>query len=171
MTLNNKANEAIVAMRRERVSQLVIRQLTVREIANILEYGDKDGNGRIVNPETGRAYTHVTIAADIKALKKEWAEKRDVNTDEHINRQYAEQQEIKRAGWSVKDYELVRKTLHDEMDLLGTKKPQKYEITVNIEIIYRIIELAESMGMNASEVFETALRRLDALKKLQDANS
>lgn len=165
-----KANDHIIALRRERVSQLVIRQLTVREIAEALARGDKDGNNRIVNPKTGEPYSHVTILSDIEALKEEWAAKRDVNTDAHINRQFAEQQEIKRAGWAAKDPELVRKTLRDEMDLLGTKKPQELHITVNIEIIYRIIELAESMDMNASEVFETALRRLDALKKLQDAH-
>lgn len=163
MTLNNKANETIIAMRRERVSQLVIRQLTVREIASALATGDS----KLVNPETGQPYTHVTIASDIKALKKEWGERRDVNMDEHINRQFAEQQEIKRAGWAAKDPELVRKTLRDEMALLGTAKGQEITITVNINIIVQLIEAIESRGESASKWFEEMLQDM----QLADRNS
>lgn len=162
----NKSNEAIVAIRRERVSQLVIRQLTVREIADALA-GDKNGNGRIVNPDTGEPYSHVTIAADIKALKREWAEKRDVNMDEHINRQYAELSEVKRAGWAGKDPDLVRKTIRDEMDLLGTKKPQEINLTVNIELVIRLVEAIEARGESASQWFEEMLQEM----ALADSNS
>lgn len=164
MTLNNKANEAIIAMRRERVSQLVIRQLSVREIADALARGDKDGNGRIVNPETSEPYTFVTIASDIKALKKEWAERRNVNTEIHVDRQFAEMQEIKRAGWAAKDPELALKALRDEMNLLGTKKPQ--EININVTIIVQLIEAIERRGGVASEWFEEMLQEM----QLADGN-
>lgn len=160
-----KANDNIIALRRERVSQLVIRQLTVREIAEALARGDKDGNNRIVNPKTGEPYSHVTIISDIEALKKEWHESRNVNTDEHINRQFAELSEVKRAGWAGKDPELVRKTLRDEMDLLGTKKPQEINLRVNIEIVLQIVELAEAQGMDASALFEGMLRRLQSANR------
>jgi hypothetical protein len=166
MAFPNAANRDTIALRRERVSQLRLRGLSAREIARALAQGDN----RIVNPGTGMPYDHKTILSDLEALKEEWHEARIVNTDTHVDRQFAEMQEIKRAGWASKDPELALKALRDEMSLLGTKKPQELNINVNIEIIYRIIELAESMNMNASEVFETALRRLDHLKKLQDAN-
>jgi len=155
MTVNNKANDAIIAMRRERVSQLVIRQLTVREIAEALGKGDN----RLVNPENGQPYTHVTIAADIKALKKEWAEKRDVNMDEHAARQLAEMSEVKRAGWAAKDPDLVRKTIKDEMDLLGTKAAQELNINVNIMVtVELLIKAIEARGESASQYFEDTLR-------------
>ena len=167
MTLNNQANNDIIEMRRERVASLRARQLSCREIAKALG----EGKDPLLNPETGRPYGYAIIASDIKWLKKQWAERRNVVFDEHIDRQFFELQEIKRAGWAAKDPDLARKALHDEMDLLGTKKPQEFVLKVDINIVYQIIELAESMDMKPSEIFETALRRLDALKKLQDAHS
>lgn len=162
------ATQDNIEQRRARVAQLRLRGLSSREICNALAQGDHP----IISPRTGRPYDHVVILSDLEALKAEWQASRGEATDKHIDRQFAEQQEIKRAGWAGKDYELVRKTLRDEMDLLGTKKPQELNINVNITIIVQqIVELAESMNMNASEIFETALRRLDNLKKLQDAHS
>lgn len=161
----NRSKQDNVEQRREMVSQLRLRMLSMREIAVALER-----NG-IVSPITGRAFDVATIKRDIDALKEEWHQSRNVNTDEHINREFMELQEIKRAGWSSKDPELARKALRDEMDLLGTKKPQELNININITVIVQqIIELAESMDMDASAVFEAALRRLDNAKKLQDAN-
>lgn len=153
-------------MRRERVAQLRARQLSCREIAEQLGKGDN----ALLNPETGRPYGYAIIASDIKWLKKQWAERRNVAFDEHIDREFFELQEIKRAGWATKDPELARKALRDEMDLLGTKKPQELNVNINITVIVqRIVELAESMDLSASEIFETTLRRLAAAKKLQDA--
>ena len=150
----NRSKQDNVEQRREMVAQLRLRMLSMREIAVALER-----NG-IVSPVTGRAYDVATIKRDIDALKQEWHESRNVNTDEHINRQFAEMQEIKRAGWAAKDPELALKTLREEMTLLGTKKPQEVEIKININIVYQIIELAEQQGINPSDIFEAALRRL-----------
>ena len=170
MSFPNAANRDIQEQRRERVAQLRLRGLSAREISRALAKGDKDGNGRIVNPGTGQPYDHKTILSDLEALKEEWRQSRNVNTEIHIDRQFSELQEIKKAGWAGLDPELARKALRDEMDLLGTKKPQEIVLKIDINIVYRIIELAEALDLNASEIFEATLRRLDAAKKLQDAS-
>lgn len=169
MTLTNTAREAAISLRRERVAQLVIRQLTVREIAEALARGDKDGNNRIVNPKTGEPYSHVTIISDIEALKAEWSEKRSVNMDEHAARQLAEMSEVKRAGWAAKEPELVRRTLRDEMDLLGTKKAQELNINVNIMItVELLIKAIEARGESAADYFEETLREFQLADSQRD---
>lgn len=159
MTLN-RSKQDNMEQRREMVSQLRLRMLSMREICKALE---KNG---IVNPITGRAYDVATIKNDLDVLKVEWHESRNVNTDEHINREFAELQELKRAGWAAKEPELVRRTLRDEMDLLGTKKPQELTITVNINIIVQLIEAIESRGESASTWFEEMLQEM----QLADSN-
>jgi hypothetical protein len=156
MTLNNQANRDIIEMRRERVAQLRARQLSCREIAQALGAGDNP----LLNPETGRPYGYAIIASDLKALKKEWAERRNAVIDEHIDRQFFEIEQIKRAGWAAKEPELALKALDREMKLLGTAKPQEFTLKVDINIVYQIIELAEAQGLKASDLFEGMLRRL-----------
>lgn len=160
MTLNNKANDDIIEMRRERVAQLRARQLSCREIAQVLGSGDNP----LLNPETKRPYGYAIIASDLKALKKQWGERRNVAMDEHIDRQLFELQEIKRAGWSGKDPELARKALRDEMDLLGTKAAQTLNINFNINIIIKLVEVIEARGESASEFF------LELLQEFADAD-
>lgn len=158
MTLN-RSKQDNVEQRREMVAQLRLRMLSMREIAVALEH-----NG-IVSPQTGRAYDVATIKRDIDALKVEWHESRTASTSEHIDRQFMEMQEIKRAGWSQKDFDLARKALHDEVELLGTKKP--VEINININIVVQLIEAIERRGENASKWFEEMLQEL----QLADSNS
>lgn len=158
------ATQDNIEQRRARVAQLRLRGLSSREICNALAKGTDDkGTGRIISPRTGLPYDHKVILSDLEALKLEWQASRGEATDKHIDRQFMEMQEIKRAGWAAKDPELARKVLRDEMDLLGTKKPQ--EINININIIYQIIELAEAQGMDASALFEGMLRRLQSANR------
>lgn len=156
MTLN-AINKDIIERRREMVSQLRLRGLSTREIANALA----NGNPPLLNPETGRPYGHVIIASDLKALKVEWQERRSANMDEHIDRQFMEIQEIKRAGWAAKDPELALKGLREEMGLLGTKK-DKDGTTINIyfDVVMQIIALAEARGDDPLIIFEGVARRL-----------
>lgn len=155
-----------IEQRRERVAQLKLRGLSSREIARALAQGDHP----IISPRTGRPFEHAVILSDIAALKLEWREARGEAIDAHIDRQFLEINEIKKAAWSTKDPELALKALDREMSLLGTKKPQELVLRIDINIVYQIIELAEALNIPPSEIFETTLRRLDAAKKLQDAN-
>jgi len=144
-----------IEQRRERVAQLRLRGLSSREIARALAQGEHP----ILSATTGRPYEHAVILSDLEALKLEWQASRGEATDKHIDRQFAEQQEIKRAGWSGKDYELVRKTLRDEMDLLGTKKPQELNINVTLmATVTQLIQVIEARGESAADYFEETLR-------------
>ena len=156
MTLN-AINKDIIEQRREMVSQLRLRGLSTREIAKALA----NGNPPLLNPETGKPFGHVIIASDLKALKVEWAERRAANMDEHIDREFMEIQEIKRAGWSAKDPELALKGIDREMKLLGTAK-DKDGLTINIYlgVVQQIISLAEARGDDPMVIFEGVARRL-----------
>ena len=168
MAFPNAANRDTIALRRERVSQLRLRGLSAREIARALATGD---NG-IVNPSTGMPYDHKTILSDLEALKVEWHESRNVNTEEHINREFAELQELKRAGWAAKEPELVRRTLRDEMDLLGTKKPQELNINVNIMMtVELLIKAIEARGESAADYFEETLREFQLADSTRDTTA
>ena len=150
----------LIAQRRARVAQLKLRALSSREIALALARGDANGNGRIVNPHTGQPYQHATILADLKFLQNEWKEERVVNTDTHVDRQFMEMQEIKRTGWATAKPELVLSTLREEMNLLGTKKPQEVNINFNfdVEIVMRLAAMIEAKGENPNQWFSEMLQ-------------
>lgn len=154
------ATQDNIEQRRARVAQLRLRGLSSREITLALAQGDNP----IISKRTGQPFAHTVILSDLDALKLEWQASRGENTNTHIDRQFAEQQEIKRAGWAAKDPELVRKTLRDEMDLLGTKKALEVNITVNVNIIVQLIEAIEARGENASDWF------LEMLQEFADAD-
>lgn len=152
MTLN-RSKQDNVEQRREMVSQLRLRMLSMREICVALE------RSGIISPITGRAYDVATIKRDIDALKEEWRESRNVNTDIHVDRQFAEMQEIKRAGWAAKDPELALKALDKEMKLLGTAKDKDgLTININMQIVSQLVQAIEARGESASEYFEETLR-------------
>jgi hypothetical protein len=153
------AKQDNMEQRRAKVAQLRLRLLSSREICQAL------AQSGIVNPHTGQPYDHKVILSDLAVLKREWKEQRTEVIDEHIDRQFMEQQEIKRAGWSGKDYELVRKTLRDEMELLGTKKAQEVNLNVNINVVIKLIEAIEARGENASDWF------LEMLQEMADADT
>ena len=149
--------------RRARVAQLRLRGLSSREIALALA----QGNPPILSPTTGRPYEHAVILSDLEALKLEWQASRGEATDKHIDRQFAEMQEIKRAGWAGKDPELALKALRDEMSLLGTKKAQELNINVHIMVtVDLLIKAIEKRGESASTWFEEMLQEM----QLADSN-
>lgn len=150
-----------IDQRREVVSQLRLRMLTVREIAVALQ---KQG---IVNPESGEPYTHVTILNDIKALKDIWHTNANVATEEHQARQAAEIQEIKRLAWSQKDGKLALAALDKEMKLLGTMK-QPDGLTINITLVSQLVQAIERTGQSASELFEEMLQEFQNADRAGD---
>lgn len=153
----NTSRLDIAERRREMVSQLRLRGLSIREIAEALG----KGNPPLINPETGAPFSHVTIKNDIDALNLEWQRRRGINTDVHQDRQFMMTQEVSRAAWASKDPELVLKALDREMKLLGTAK-DKDGTTINIyfDVVMQIIALAEARGDDPLIIFEGVARRL-----------
>lgn len=150
----------IIEMRRARVAQLKLRGLSSREIALALARGDAQGAGRIVNPHTGQPYTHPVILSDLKVLQGEWRKERLQDTDTHVDRQYTEIQEIKRAAWATSDPELALKALDREMKLLGTAKAQELNIHFNfdINVVVQLAQVIEARGENPSDWFMELLQ-------------
>lgn len=117
MTLSTVKTD-IVEIRRERIAHLRGRGLSAREIADELGKGDN----KIVNPDTGEPYTHTTVLTDLKTLKSQWRKSAKIAIDEHVARQFAELQEVKRLGWQQEDGDLIVRAIGLEMKLLGTMK-------------------------------------------------
>lgn len=153
MAFPNDAHRDTQEQRRERVAQLRLRGLSAREISLAMAMGDN----AIVNPHTGKPYDHKTILADLQALKAQWRASAGVATDEHIARQFAELQELKRFAWSQKDGDLALKALGSEMKLLGTMK-QPEGLVINIQIVNQLVQAIEQRGDDPAEWFEAMLQ-------------
>lgn len=166
MTLST-AKIDVVELRRERVAQLRLRGLSSREIAETLAKGNKDGVGKIVNPESGEPYSHTTIQNDLKALKISWQESYNIATDEHAARQLTEIAEIKRLAWSQKDGRLALSAIEKEMKLLGTMK-QPDGLSINVTIVTQLVQAIERRGESASEWFEEMLQEMQIADRTGD---
>lgn len=150
MTLNTSAQDN-QTLRREKVASLRLRGLTLREITLSLA----QQNPPVVNPQTGKPYSAVTILNDLEALKDEWRANAAQDTDVHQARELAEIVEIKRAAWSQKDPELALKALDREMKILGTmKQPGGVNITINLEVVTRFEAVAKAAGVDASKALD-----------------
>lgn len=151
------ATQDNIEQRRARVAQLRLRGLSSREIAVALGQGDNP----MLSPRTGRPYEHAVILQDLKVLKDDWKAERGEATDAHIDREYKEIQEIKRAAWATSDPELALKALDREMKLLGTAKDKDGTvINVYMGIVEQIIMLSQSRNEDPMIIFEGVVRRL-----------
>ncbi len=159
MALSTAYKDAM-EIRRERVARLRLRGMTEREITDVLANGDKDGQGRLHNPETNKPYSNITIHNDLQALKAQWRESSNAATDEHISRQYAEIQELKRLAWAQKDGDLALKSLSLEMKLLGTMK-QPDGITINVQLVNQLFQMIERRGDSAEEWVVAMIREYE----------
>ena len=146
MSLNTSQRDIIVK-RRELVGQLRAKGMTVREIAAALA-ASKD---RI-------EVSHVTIASDLKALKKQWAANAEAYIGEHIARELAELAEAKREARQQGNLDTWARLLALEMKLLGTDAPQKFEDWTGQD--WR--EYAKQHGYTESEVIAEAERIIAA---------
>ncbi len=134
-------NHEVVVHRRELVSRLRVRGLSLREIVAAL--------GReIINPKSGQPFTLITIQEDCKALDRQWLEHTAASTEEHKATVYARLQEIQRQGWQDKDMNIVLRALKQECDLLGLDAPAQYDILLRREAE----RVAEQTGMSKESV-------------------
>ena len=151
----NGSNGDIMALRREHVAQYRLRQMSMREIvAALAEIG-------IVNPKSGKPYTHVTIKSDLDVLNAQWRDNAAMDTAEHKANQLAEIAAIKREAWRTKDPALALRALETEMKLTGTLAAIKvdHRLTANEDAILKLIEHMEAAGQKPGEKFEALIQR------------
>lgn len=108
---------AIVAARRQKVAQLLLRGLTQREIERAL------ATQKVFNPQTRKPWALGTINADIQLMEAEWREQAMADRADRKARVAAELEYLKRNAWTAGDLELVRKLLKDERDMFGLDEP------------------------------------------------
>lgn len=159
MTFNNGNIQDLIERRRELVAQLRLRQLTCREIADTLAQ-PRDGRPPLLNPATGKPFTHVTIKNDLDFIRKEWQERRAAAADEHIDRQFAEITEVKRAGWATANPKLVLEGIDREMKLLGTSKPLEINFNFNIDVVVMLAAAIERRGESPADWFLAMLQEM-----------
>lgn len=159
MAFNNGNVQDIIEHRRELVSQLRIRGLTIREITAALAQPRGD-QPPLLNPKTHKPYTHVTIKEDLDAIRKGWQERRAAAADEHADREFAEISEVKRAGWASGNPKLVLEGIDREMKLLGTAKPQEINFNFNIDIVVMLAAAIERRGESPAEWFLAMLQEM-----------
>lgn len=123
-----KSNRALIELRRLRVSSLLLRKLTQREIVEILP------RYKIVNPDTGKPYSLGTINHDIQQLRAEWQAQAAENIEAHKGRVLAEIQEVKREAWGQKDLRVVLAALGQERALLSLDGEISIQVAVDAKV-------------------------------------
>lgn len=137
------ANRAIEAKRRELVAALRARGQTEREIVeSLIEL--RDDHGVLMYP----GISQPTIHRDCVRVKAQWLASSNALTAEHAARQVAELAEVKRAAWSEKDYDAVRKAISTEADILGTKAALEIKGFVNLSDDELLATAARLFGGN-----------------------
>lgn len=119
--MSERSNRDKIAFRREIIGRLRLRGMSTREIARELERSQeyKDAGGEPV--------TQSTVVKDLQAVRRDWERSAMQSASLHQQRQLAEIREARRAAWKNGDLAMVEKLLAREMDLLGTKAPQRYQ--------------------------------------------
>lgn len=79
----------------------------------------------MVNPDTGKAWDHTTIARDLTYLERQWRAAAREERERHKARQLAELRELRKAAWQADDFSEVRLCLRLEVDLMGTKEMEE----------------------------------------------
>lgn len=115
--MGRQPNAAIVAARRQKVAQLLLRGLTQREIERAL------ATQKIHNPQTRKPWSLGTINADIQLMEDEWRQQAGQSLVDRKSRVAAELEYLRRSAWAAGDLELVRKLLKDERDMFGLDEP------------------------------------------------
>lgn len=118
---SNYSLSARVDNRRRYVIRFALSGLSMRQIAKKLAEID------IVNPRNGEPYSHVTVYRDLLAVREQWQEEAKADMSVHAARQLGELRAARDWAWQKGDIEEVRKNIKTEMELLGTKAPDKVQ--------------------------------------------
>ncbi len=108
-----------IAIRREAVSRLRIRGLSVRDISIALAQLKPNP----IVSKSGKPIGKTTIHTDIQAIEEGWREAAQQHADVFMSRQLATLYEVERSAWAKQDHKLVLET-HDRIaKLLGLNAP------------------------------------------------
>jgi len=140
----------VVMHRRELVARLRIRGLTMREIVAALA---RPGENQLLNPQSREPFTLSTIKDDCHWLDRQWLASISGSLEEQKALVRQELKEVKRAGWSAKDMNVVLKALQQERALLGLDAPAQINISV---IRQRAREIADRLGISADALLAEA---------------
>lgn len=147
-----------VAMRRRRVSTLRLKGLTHEEIWSALS--NPGSPTYLVNPSTKKPYNRATITRDIQVMREEALEAAQEATQQHLARQLAELQEVKRTAWAKEKLHEVLRAIELEMKLLGTQQRADTEININLTLVQQTIEALEAAGHDPATVFNRMIANL-----------
>lgn len=122
-----RSKQGVIDYRRRLVARLVLRGYGVREIYRELADGDSDYHYH--NPKSDKPWALGTISQDVTAIEDEWRDAKEADIEEHKARQLAELREHRRLAWRLGELNEIRLGIGKEMELLGTKAPERSELT------------------------------------------
>lgn len=132
--MGKRVSKEVILKRREMVASLLARGMRQSEILTQLSTPQIKRNGKIVenpmylpNPNTGEPWDKATISRDTDALRKDWQDNAERDTDELRSEQLARSEELFRMAIARGDISECRRVLEFQMKLLGTAKPEKQE--------------------------------------------
>lgn len=130
---------ARIDKRRELVGRLRVRGMTEREIQAQLE---------VTSEYAGISKT--TIHNDILAIRSQWRAHAAQDIGDHVARQLAELDEVRRAAWKAGDYDGVRRALETEAKIIGTNAPEKQQQVGGVRIEIVRVDADDTPGTSAS---------------------
>lgn len=153
-----KAQQDAVLKRRELVAALMGKGFTVRQIA--------DGLAKVgmINPDTGEAYTHVTVQHDITALRRQMMARTNKQLDAYRADHLIKTQQLYADALKAGNFGAALGALKRQAELLGLDAPQRVEIDVRVMDTLRKIE---ALGVNPSDAVNAMYEQMAAMK--QDA--
>lgn len=145
--MGNTADSALIDHRRELVSRLKCRGLSVREITARLpkiSYVDPETGNETptINPDTGKPWSRACVQKDIDFIREQWRSRATESADEVFGQQLAELDEAIRSAWEMNDIALVMRGLKDRRELLGLgSKTLKLEHSIDGEDLTPLLSM------------------------------
>lgn len=147
---------AMIAGRRVRVAELLIRGHTRYEIQEIMAKED------YTNPSTGDPWTLYTINRDAQVIQKQWEKEALLRYDIHVSRILGQIRAVRKKAWESEDLNTVLRTLDQEVKLLGLDKLTKTEIDWKEELRKAGIDPAQTFNDLVQSTYERILATEEA---------
>ena len=138
----DEAKTALIALRRERVASLKLRGLAERQITDAL------ARTGLVNPDTGRPFSVVTVHSDLRFLKKQWQRQAAQSISQHKSGLLAKLKEVEKRIWA----EIMRtqKVVDERGEEKDTGIPELRRWKAAVALLHRnLAQQAEVTGANA----------------------
>lgn len=158
--MSTKANKDAIDKRRQLVSQLRLRGLTVREIvAGLTE-------ARYMNPRTAAPWSVGTVQSDLDALTQQWRTDAAQDTSELKGKTYGRLEEIIREAFKDKDLGRALDAIKQERDLFGLDAPKQTQLGGIPGGDPITVEHTMLTGINLNDLTDEQLAQLEAAATL-----